>query len=36
MKLGGQVGCVIRTNRFDFGEDLDPDTDTRIVNFYFL
>ena len=26
MKLGGQVGYVTRTNQFDFGEDLDPDT----------
>ena len=24
MKLGGQDGCVARTKRFDFGEDLDP------------
>uniref|UniRef100_A0A8C4Q1P5 ATPase AAA-type core domain-containing protein n=1 Tax=Eptatretus burgeri TaxID=7764 RepID=A0A8C4Q1P5_EPTBU len=24
-KLGGQVGCVTRTNRFDFGSGLDPD-----------
>ena len=23
MKFGGQVGCVTRTNWFDFGEDLD-------------
>ena len=25
MKLGGQVGCVTRTNLFDFAEDLDKD-----------
>ena len=25
MKLCGQVGCVTRMNRFDFGEDLDLD-----------
>ena len=32
-KLGGQVGCVARTNRFDFGEDPNPnpDLDTIIV-----
>ena len=29
MKLGGQVGCVTRTNCFDFGED--PDLDTQII-----
>ena len=23
-KLGGHVGCVTRTNRFDFGEDPNP------------
>ena len=26
MKFCGQVGCVTRTNRLDFGEDLDPAT----------
>ena len=31
MKLGGQVGCVIRTNCFGFGED--PDPDPTIFNF---
>ena len=30
-KLVGKVGCVARTNRFDFGEDLNPDLDTRII-----
>ena len=30
MKLGEQVGCVTRTNRFDFGEDLNPDPDMNI------
>ena len=30
-KLGGQVGCITRTNRFDFGEDPDP----RILMFFF-
>ena len=30
MKLGGHVGCIARTNRFDFGEDLNPDLDPRI------
>ena len=30
MKLGGQVGCVTRVNRFDFGEVPDVDLDTRI------
>ena len=25
-KLGGEVGCLIMTNLFDFGEDSDPDT----------
>ena len=29
--LVGQVGCVARTNRFDFGEDPNPDLDTRII-----
>ena len=28
-EIGGQVGCVTKMNRFDFGEDLDPDT--RII-----
>ena len=31
MKLGGQVGCVTRTNLFDFGEDPNPDLDTRVI-----
>ena len=26
----GQVGCVTRTNRLDFGEDPDPDKTTKI------
>ena len=30
-KLGGQVGCVTRTNRLDFGEDPDSEPDTRII-----
>ena len=30
-KFGGQVGCVIRTNCFDFGEDPNPDLDARII-----
>ena len=30
-KLCGQVGCVTRTNRFDFGEDPNLDVDTRII-----
>ena len=32
VKLGGQVRCTTRTNRFDFGEDLDSDPTTR--NFF--
>ena len=32
-KLGGHVGCVKRTNLFNFGED--PDPDTRIMIFFF-
>ena len=31
MKLGGHVGGVARTNRFDFGEDPNPDPDTRVI-----
>ena len=33
MIFTGQVGCVTRTNCFDFGEDPDPDPDpsTRIL-----
>ena len=31
MKLGGQVGCVARTNGFDFGEDPNPDLDPIII-----
>ena len=31
MKLGGQIGCVARTNWFNFGEDQIPDLDTRMV-----
>ena len=31
MKLGGHVGCVARTNYFAFGEDLNPDLDTRFI-----
>ena len=31
MKLGGHVGCVARTNWFDFGEDPDMDLDSRII-----
>ena len=31
MKLGGQVGCMRRTSLFDFGEDLNPDLDRRII-----
>ena len=31
MKLGGQVGCVTRTNRFDFGEDPDLNLDVGKV-----
>ena len=30
MKFGGQVECVTRMNRLDFGEDPDPDLTTRI------
>ena len=30
MKLGGHVGCVRLTNRFDFVEDPNPDLDPRI------
>ena len=33
MKLGGQVGCVARTNRFDFGEDPNPDLNTIVIEF---
>ena len=29
MKLGGQVGCVIMTNCFDFGEYPNSDSTTR-------
>ena len=29
MKLGGRVGGVTTTNSFDFGEDPNPDLDTR-------
>ena len=29
--FGGQVGCVTRTNLFDFGEDPNPVPDTRII-----
>ena len=32
-KLCGQVGCVKRTNWFDFGEDLNLDPDLRSLNF---
>ena len=32
-KLGGQVGCVARTNWFDFDEDMNPDPDLRIFFF---
>ena len=32
--LGGQVGCVTRMNRLDFGEDPNPDPDTRISSLY--
>ena len=32
-KLGGHVGCVTRTNQLDFGEDPNPDPDTRIHYF---
>ena len=32
MKLGGQAGCVISRNRFDFGEDPDPDTRGFFLN----
>ena len=35
MKFGGQVRCVTRTNRFDFGEDPDPDPATRIFKRFF-
>jgi len=31
MKFYGQVWCVTRENRLDFGEDLDPDPTTRIL-----
>jgi len=31
MKLGGHVGCVTRKNWIDFGEDLNPNNDTRII-----
>ena len=31
MKFCGQVGCVTRTNCFDFGEDPDLDPTTRIL-----
>ena len=34
-KLGGQVGCVTRTNRLDFGEDLDLDPDPHIKKNFF-
>ena len=30
MKLGGQVRYVTKTNDFDFGEDPNPDADSRI------
>ena len=30
-KLCGQVVCVGRTNRFDSGEDPNPDLDTGII-----
>ena len=30
-KLGVQVGCATKTNWLDFGEDLDPDLETRII-----
>ena len=29
--FGGQVGCVMRTNRLNFGEDPNPDPDTLII-----
>ena len=30
-KLGGKFGCAARTNQLDFGEDTNPDLDTRII-----
>ena len=33
MKLGGQVGCVARTNQFDFGEDLNLDPSIFLNDF---
>ena len=30
-KLGGHVGCVTRRNWSHFGEDSNPDPDTRIL-----
>ena len=33
MKVGGPVGCLTGTQRFDFGEDLNVDSDLRIISF---
>ena len=30
-KIGGPVGCVTSTNWFNFGDDPNPDPDTRII-----
>ena len=30
-KLGGQVGSATRKNCFNFGEDPNPDPDTRVI-----
>ena len=32
MKLGGNVGCLARKNRFDFGEDPDLIIDYVILH----
>ena len=32
MKFCGQVGCVTRTNRLDFGKNPDPDPTARFLS----
>jgi len=36
IKHGGHVGCVTRTNWFDFAENLNLDQDTKILQWFFI